>query len=331
MQIQRQRRAGTALARGLCMTKHVSLISLVSLVAGAWPLAAPQPTEPLVSLWEEPTSIASRDLFTGPWSADHAPDPHATYRLMALKSHGIHPGVVVMDPSGREWHVKQHANNTAGDEGPVEVVLSRVLSGVGYHQPPVYYLTSFTLSASDGTRTVPGGRFRLQEPSLADAGSWSWQQNAFVGTRPYGGLLVILLLFNSTDLKDANNALYRVSHRGAPANWFVVRDLGAALGETGRFAPRGNDITLFEQSRFIAGVKGGFVEFDNRSGYQSLFQQRITQQDVAWAAQLLGHLTTRQWRDAFRAGGYAPDVADRFIQKIQVNLDAARALAVERQ
>jgi len=184
---------------------------------------------------------------------------------------------------------------------------------------------------SDGTRTMPGGRFRLQEPSLADMGSWSWQQNAFIGTRPYGGLLVILLLFNSTDLKDANNTLYRVSRHGAPASWYVVRDLGAALGETGRFAPRGNDVTLFEESRFIAGVKDGFVQFDNRSDYQSLFQQRITEQDVAWAASLLGRLTTRQWRDAFRAGGYTPDVADRFIQKIQTNITAARALAVERR
>ena len=310
------------------MNKHVTLIAIATLLAGAWVVAAPDTSEPIASLWEEPTNLASRNFFTGPWSADHAPDPRATFRLTALKSHGIHPGVVVVDPAGREWHVKQHANNTAGDEGPVEVVLSRVLSALGYHQPPVYYLTSFTLSASDGTRTMPGGRFRLQEPSLTDMGTWSWQENAFVGTRPYGGLLFILLLFNSTDLKDANNTLYRVSRPGAPANWFVVRDLGAALGETGRFAPRGNDPTLFEDSQFIVGVKDGFVEFDNRSGYQPLFRQRITPQDVAWATRWLGHVSARQWRDAFRAGGYEPEVADRFIRKIQVNINTARALVL---
>ena len=314
------------------MAKHLAFISIALVVAGVGLLAAAPPrSEPLAALWEEPTNIGSRNLFTGPWSADHAPSPLATFRLLALKSHGINPGVVVVDPSGREWHVKQHARNSAGDEGPVEVALSRVLSAVGYHQPPVYYLKSFTLTGSDGARVMSGGRFRLQDPSLTEAGSWSWEQNAFLNTRPYRGLLVILLLFNSTDLKDANNTLYKVSRRGAAADWFVVRDLGAALGETGRFAPRGGDPDLFEDSRFVAGVKDGFVEFANRSSYQSLFQQRITPQDAAWAGNLLGRLSQHQWRDAFRAGGFAPDVSERFIRKIRINVNVARGLAAERR
>jgi hypothetical protein len=314
------------------MVKHVSLAS-IALLLGVVGLraGAPVPNEPLTALWEEPTNIASRNLFTGPWSADHAPSPLATFTLVGLKSQGVNPGIVVMDPSGREWHVKQHAKNNAGDEGPVEVVISRVLSAVGYHQPPVYYVKSFTLSASDGTRVMPGGRFRLQDPSLTEAGSWSWEQNAFVGTQPYRGLLVILLLFNSTDLKDSNNTIYQVSRRGAPANWFVVRDLGAALGETGRFAPRGGDADLFEESPFIGGVKNGFVEFANRSSYQPLFQQRITRQDAAWAGSLLSRLSTRQWHDAFRAGGYPPDATERFIRKIRINISVARGLAPERR
>src|SRR5262249_47404455 len=204
-----------------------------------WVDAAPALKEPLAALWEEPLDLSSRNLFDGPWGAVRAPDPHAVYKLIGLKTHGINPGVVVTDPSGREWHVKQHARNNAGAEGPVEVVLSRVLSAVGYHQPPVYFMDSFTVTAADGTRTLPGGRFRLDESSLHELASWSWQSNAFVGTRPYRGLLVILLLFNSTDLKDSNNTLYRVSRDGASSHWYVVRDLGAALGETARFAPRG--------------------------------------------------------------------------------------------
>jgi hypothetical protein len=313
------------------MNKHAALISMALLLAGVGFAAAPQPNEPLNSLWEEPANLGSRNLFTGPWSADHAPSPLATFKLTALKSQGINPGVVVMDPAGREWHVKQHARNNAGEEGPVEVVISRVLSAVGYHQPPVYYLKSFTLTANDGTRVMPGGRFRLQEPSLAETGSWSWAQNAFVNTRPYRGLLVILLLFNSTDLKDENNTLYQVSRRGAPANWFVVRDLGAALGETSRFSPRGGDADLFEDSQFVTGVKDGFVEFANRSSYQPLFQQRITPQDAAWAGHLLDRLSAHQWREAFRAGGYAPDSAEKFIRKIRINISTARGLAAERR
>src|SRR5437762_5655586 len=60
-------------------------------------------------------------------------------------------------------------------------------------------------------------------------------QNPFVGTRPYQGLLVILLMFNSSDLKNTNNTLYEVGD--AIRHWYVVRDLGAALGETARLMP----------------------------------------------------------------------------------------------
>jgi hypothetical protein len=47
---------------------------------------------------------------------------------------------------------------------------------------------------------------------------------------------------------------------------------------------------------------------------------------VRWAGRLLARLTDRQWHDAFRAGGYAPDMADRFIRKIRVNIDAAQRI-----
>jgi hypothetical protein len=257
-----------------------AVVATACVAVHAWLSAAP--TEPLAALWEEPIDLTTRNLFDGPWGAGHAPNPHVTFRLVGLKSRGINPGVVVTDPSGHEWHVKQHARNDAGAEGPVEVVLSRVLSAVGYHQPPVYFLGSFTARARDGARVLPGGRFRVQDPSLKDLGSWSWRQNPFVGTRQYRGLLVILLLFNSTDLKDSNNTLYNHTSRGgAPMHWYVVRDLGAALGETGRFAPRGNDAALYESSPFVLGYRRGLAVFANRSSYQTLFQERFTVDDVA--------------------------------------------------
>jgi hypothetical protein len=45
--------------------------------------------------------------------------------------------LTVRDPQGREWHVKQPPHTEQSAEGPVEIVLSRVLSAVGCHQPPV--------------------------------------------------------------------------------------------------------------------------------------------------------------------------------------------------
>ncbi len=242
---------------------------LVAFLPTRQPIVTWPSEEPLASLWEEPVDPASANLFDGPWGHDQAPDPDATFTFLRPKPNGVTPGVIVRDPSGREWHVKQAAREGVDADGPAEVVVSRVLSAVGYHQPPVYFLPSFRMTtgvaAAAAARTNAGGRFRPHIAPLIDLGSWSWQQNPFVGTQPYQALLVILRLFNSTDLKDSNNALYRVSIDDQVEHWYVVRDLAAALGDSGRATPRAVAAERYEQSRFIAGVRNGFVEFANRS------------------------------------------------------------------
>ena len=160
------------------------------------------------------------------------------------------PGITVRDPQGREWHVKQPPHNEQGAEGPIEVVVSRVLSAVGYHQPPVYFLPSLRVKDAEGTHVEPGGRFRLTAKSIKAVDSWSWQQNPFVGMRPYQGLLVILAMFSSSDIKNENNTLYDVKAPGdGPKHWYVVRDLGTALGKTGRLAPCAETPTSSSVSR----------------------------------------------------------------------------------
>jgi hypothetical protein len=284
------------------------------------------PTAPLSSWWVPPRDLPNRDLFHGPWGAEHAPDPRAEYTFVRPKTGGFNPGVIVRDPQGREWHVKQPSRN-GGDEGPAEVVLSRVLSALGYHQPPVYYLPSFRMRDGSSVHTERGGRFRLNLPSLKDQGEWSWQQNPFVGQPSYQGLLVILLMFNSSDLKNSNNTVYAYEPPGSVAtNWYVVRDLGDALGKTGRFAPHRNDLGLFAQTGFITGESRGFIRFDYHGVDKKLVSGRITREDVRWAAALVGGLSERQWRDAFRAGGYAPDVADRFIEILRARIAEAQRI-----
>jgi hypothetical protein len=289
-----------------------------------------RPSEaPMGQLWEKPLGLETRDLYYGPWGVEHVPDPGARYTFVAKKQHGTNPGVTVIDPAGREWSVKQAPQNDQGAEGPVEVVLSRILSAIGYHQPPVYFMPSFTMVDATGAHTEPGGRFRLKMHTLAKRGEWSWQQNPFVGTRPYQGLLVVLLMFDSSDLKNVNNTLYEVRAEGqAPRLWYVVRDLGTALGETGRLAPKRSDPDIFERHRFINGVRDGYVEFHYHGWHQELLRQRITPADVRWASDLLAGLSYRQWSDAFRAGGYEPDVADRFIRRILVKVSEGEQLGL---
>jgi len=283
------------------------------------------PDAPPASLWVAPADLEDRDVFNGPWGADRAPAPDARYRVLEHKHTGVNPGMTVRDPQGRQWSVKQSGPDTP-DEGPVEVVLSRVLSAVGYHQPPVYYLPSFTLEDDWGTHIERGGRFRLKVASLKDRGEWSWQQNPFVGTTPYRGLLAILMMFNSSDLKNSNNTLYEFRSAERREYWYVVRDLGTALGTTGRFAPLKNNVDAFERYPFIRGVQGGYVHFHYQGWHQELVRERIRPSDMAWAGDLLGRLSDRQWRAAFRAGGYAPEVADRFIRVLKNKIAAGQRL-----
>jgi hypothetical protein len=290
------------------------------------PTAAPEKAaQEMAELWQEPAHLESADLYDGPWGAEHAPDARAVYTFVQAKTHGVSPGLTVRDPGGVKWSVKQ------GEEGPIEVTLSRVLSAIGYHQPPVYYLPSFDVDRHTWIERAPGGRFRPADPSLHEDGVWSWQQNPFVGTRPYQGLLVVLKVFNSSDLKNSNNTLYRVKGgREGATRWFVVRDLGTALGETGRLDPRRSDPDLFARDPFVAGVRDGFVAFSYHGWHQELFRNRITAADVAWACDLLARLSDPQWADAFRAGGFRPDQADRFIGTIKRRIREGQRLADSR-
>ena len=280
---------------------------------------------PPASLWVTPTDLSDRDAFNGPWGAGHAPDPQARYTLVQRKHSGINPGMTVRDPLGREWSVKQAGAETP-DEGPVEVALSRILSMVGYHQPPVYHLPTFTLEDDWGTDVEPGGRFRLKLKTLKDRGEWSWQQNPFVGTRPYNGLLVIMMMFNNSDIKNSNNTLYEHRSANGIEHWYVARDLGGALGSTGRLAPLKNDPEAFARHPFVLGIENGYVAFEYRGWHQELVRERITAADLAWASCLLDRLSDRQWQDAFRAGGYAPDVAQRFIRTLEDKIAVGRRL-----
>jgi hypothetical protein len=282
---------------------------------------------PIESLWTPPADIGAADVFNGPWGAASAPDPDAVYTFVRPKKGGTNPGVVVRDPVGRTWRVKQSRGSRGGPEGPAEVTVSRVLSALGYHQPPVYFLPAFRMTDASGTRIEPGGRFRLDEPSMRELDSWRWQRNPFVGTRPLQGLLVILHVFNNSDLKDSNNSVYEVRTADRIEHWYVVRDLGASLGDTGLFGVDRNDIDEFERHPFTLGEEKGRVRFAFRGTQSTLYRDRITVDDLQWATTLLGELSDAQWHDAFRAGGYEPEISERFIAKIKSKIDEAQRLS----
>lgn len=316
-------------------TYLILLAGFAAATAGACVKAQPpalQPSAPVAGavLWTEPTDLATRDVFHGPWGQENAPNPVDTFTLLVTKRSGVNSGMAVKDSQGREWSVKTPFPGNLDSEAPVEVTVSRLLSAVGYPQPPVYFLPAFTLKDDLGTRTMVGGRFRLKHASLTDEDSWSWAENPFIGTQPYQGLLVMLMMLNSTDLKDSNNTLYHRRTGDLVEQWYAVRDLGAALGDTERWAPRKNHIESFERTPFIAGVDQGHVEFAYKGWYRALVRDRISPADVVWISNWLGRLSDRQWNDAFRAGGYEPEVADRFIKRLRAKVEEGAALGAAR-
>ena len=268
-----------------------------------------------------------RDLFYGVGGRQYAPPRDVVYTFKAKDETGFSVSYDVVGPDGVEWSAK------IGPEAQTEVVVSRLLWGLGYHQPPTYYLPSWKLDTGDREPiTVSEARFRPKLPNLERLEeSWSWADNPFSGTRELKGLLVILLILNSTDLKDSNNSIYVTKQPWDGASrWHVVRDLGAALGETGRLFPRRNWLEGFERESFLTAVTGDDIEFGYEGRHRELLSM-IRPDDVKWAAEQMRRLTDAQWRDAFRAGNYSAVQMDRFIRRIKEKIADGLALRVDRR
>ena len=287
------------------------------------PLLRPgEPPAAIAQLWQEPG--ASRNLLHGPGGPEGRP-MDTTFALVARDTSGWSPGFDVRGSDGTEWSVK------LGPEAQSEVVTSRILWGIGFHQPPTYYLEQWALTGGE-SGPQPAGRFRPELPGREVIGDWSWYENPFVGAREYGGLIVANLILNSWDWKTSNNKIYDLERPvNGVSRWYVVRDVGASLGRTTYprllkwFRLRGfgqgtrNDLEGFEQQGFIRRIDGNRVEFDYRGIYRDVLAT-VTPADVRWACARMSRLSDVQWADAFRAGGYTQDQAARYIGRIKAKL-----------
>jgi hypothetical protein len=284
-------------------------------------VASPAAAARMAELWTDPAR--PRDLFWGVGGQKLAPDPDAKYVVVEVKREGFSKGYTVVGRDKREWSVK------FPPEAPTEVVASRILWGLGYHQPPIYYLERWHAEKAVSPNPQLPGRFREKDPNLnglSDEGEWSYYENPFVGTRPMNGLLTLHVMLGNSDLKDQQNTIYTLKGplEGA-TRWYVARDVGHTFGRTGLVdAPRG-DIDVFEKTPFIRGVQNGKVQFEYSGRHRVLFEN-ITPADVRWICDRLHGFTDRQWSDAFRAGGYHPATATRFIRRLKQKIDEGRAL-----
>jgi hypothetical protein len=307
-------------------TSTVVLLALLATSCGGRTVvttaSAPVPAATMAALWIEPAG-APRDLFWGVGGKRYAPPSDPVYKMEGKDDAGFSVSYDVVSPDGMEWSAK------IGPEAQTEVVVSRILWGLGYHQPPVYYLPSWKLDTGEKEpRMESEARFRPKLANLERLDEyWAWADNPHSGTRELKGLLTIMLMLNSSDLKDDNNSNYELKEpMDGASRWAVVRDVGAALGETGKLFPRRNWIDGFEKAGFIKAIhEDGTIEFDYKGRHRELLSM-IRPADVQWAAQRMQRLTDEQWRDAFRAGNYAAPIAERYIRRIKQKIADGLAL-----
>lgn len=299
---------------------HITAILLSTLVVFS-PAPGVRATTELAELWVEPEP--GRNLFDGVGGPQLAPDPQALFTVTETKKGGFSNGYTVKDPRGREWSAKLYP------EARTEVVASRILWGVGYHQPPVYTLERWSAEGARGPNPQAVARFREEKPEfhgLKESGGWSYADNPFVGTRPLAGLLVLQVMLGNSDLKADNNMVYDLSRTVEGARrWYVARDLGHTFGRTGVLdAPR-DDADVFDATPFITEVNGELVTFDYRGLHTQLFKN-ISKADVHWICSRLSRISDEQWSDAFRAGGYAEPTAQRYIRRLKQKIAEGLAL-----
>src|SRR5262245_23823420 len=117
----------------------------------------PSGTVDVAQLWREPADLETRDLLTGPTANAPRPVP-AQFTFIKADRTGHSPGYDVRDQNGIEWSVK------LGTEAQTEVVASRILWAIGYHQVPTYYVTTWSMEGGPDGNPGPG-RFRPAVPN----------------------------------------------------------------------------------------------------------------------------------------------------------------------
>jgi hypothetical protein len=151
--------------------------SIVTLTAVAAQPANSASAAAVDKLWIDPTDLERRDLFRGPALGPEPPQKQARFVFVENDTTGRSPGYDVRDGGGVLWSVK------LGPEAQSEVVSSRILWAMGFHQPPTYHLKEWKLTGVPVDQSVSkdtelGGRFRPEVPGWKVVEDrWEWNNN----------------------------------------------------------------------------------------------------------------------------------------------------------
>jgi hypothetical protein len=282
------------------------------------------PTNAAAVLWEEPTDIASRDLFLGPGGEEMRPDL-TNVTFLKEETGGYSVKYRVRDGAGRTWVVK------VGNEARPETAAVRLVWAVGYateinYLAPCVHIKGAPKPRKKVERCEGDGfadvRFEARPEGVKRLDEWAWKQNPFAGTKELNGLVVLMALLNNWDLKDDNNKILLVTGAdGTNEARYVISDLGATFGKTGGFISHSrNEPEKYVKTKFIKGVEGGRVRFAF-SGKQGELLDAVTVEQAKWIGNLLAGLSDQQLQDAFRAANFTPEEIQILTQSVKARID----------
>jgi hypothetical protein len=266
-------------------------------------------------LWQHPDDIESRNLYLGPGGSSMKPDLRRVTFIEEVKG-GWSKKFRVRDASGREWVAK------LSSEAQSETAANRLLWAVGYPSEIVYLVPRVNIRGKGVFENV---RFEARPKNVKRLTEWQWESNPFIGTRELQGLKVLMVMLNNWDIKDENNKiLYIPGSSGSGELRYIVSDLGATFGKTGRWPSQytrsRNKPEDYINTKFVEQVENNLVKFSFNGKRKELFKD-ITTEDAYWIGSLLSRLSDSQLRDAFRAANYNPEQINMLTKAVRSKIN----------
>ena len=300
------------------------LISFVVLLAAATSIAQDdKKAEPLPQgkavMWE-PVDIESLDLFDGPGGKAMQPDLRRIEFIEEEKD-GHNKKFRIRDGSGKVWVAK------LGREAKPETAAVRLLWALGYKSEINYLVPKITIPTQGTFENV---RLEARPDNVKRLEEWKWRENPFIGTNELEGLKMMMVFLNNWDVLDLQN---KVLHADGELH-YIVSDLGSTFGKLGnnnlpvvyRIGRSTGNPEDYMKTKFIDGVENKVVDVAYRGKNRDLFAGFSTE-NAAWLAGLLGRLSDKQIRDAFRAARYSPDEIELFTSGVKNRISELKRAA----
>jgi len=297
-------------------------------------------------LWREPDDITTRNLYYGPGGKEH--EPRGPFTFVEEDNDGTQPKFIVKDGNDVKWTVKM------GLETRSETAATRLVWAVGYFANEDYFVPEMQVDGMP-KHLKRGGNYLGSGGVIHDArlkrhledekmvGNWDWRNGPYAGTRELNGLRVMMAVINDWDLKKINNKIYAGKNDEPPV--YMVGDLGATFGPPGVILPLGRsrgDLGKYAASTFIRKATADYVDFVTprapfvvmgfwpftyvpRVKLDNLLRH-VPREDARWMGNVLGRLSERQLRDAFRAARWQPDVVDAYANIVEDRIRQLRTL-----